>query len=239
VTDKPLIAYIRVSTSQQGRSGLAIEAQREILRHFSDAEGFEITREFVEVETGKGADATGPTCHPWSAVKVDDATEGESPNMLDRQPRSDHAPGSRGWSQFMRLWPKCLLVKAPHDNVGQNIPAGSNGRRQRPHTPIVAGSKNIRNHRPIVAVPVPPHIAAPVPLGSATQTAGAVTVASIAVTRSPSEAAANVIVTRTIASATATMIAAAGKCAGGKPGTSENKDNCKNNYGIAQHWRPL
>src|ERR1700724_4135379 len=25
------------------------------------------------------------------------------------------------------------------------------------------------------------------------------------------------------------------KCAGGKPGTSENKDNCKNNYGVAQH----
>jgi len=33
VTDKPLIVYIRVSISQQGRSGLGIEAQRETLRH--------------------------------------------------------------------------------------------------------------------------------------------------------------------------------------------------------------
>jgi DNA invertase Pin-like site-specific DNA recombinase len=74
--DKPLIAYIRVSTSQQGRSGLGIEAQRETLRHFADAEGFEITREFVEVETGRGADTTDPVCRHWSAVKVDDATEG-------------------------------------------------------------------------------------------------------------------------------------------------------------------
>jgi DNA invertase Pin-like site-specific DNA recombinase len=57
MTDKPLISYIRVSTSQQGRSGLGIEAQRESLRHFANAEGFVIIREFVEVETGKGSDA--------------------------------------------------------------------------------------------------------------------------------------------------------------------------------------
>jgi hypothetical protein len=46
-----------VSSSQQGRSGLGIEAQREALRHFAKAEGFEVAREFVEVETGKGTDA--------------------------------------------------------------------------------------------------------------------------------------------------------------------------------------
>jgi DNA invertase Pin-like site-specific DNA recombinase len=57
VTARPLITYIRVSTSQQGRSGLGIEAQRAALQHFAVAEGFEVAREFVEVETGKGADA--------------------------------------------------------------------------------------------------------------------------------------------------------------------------------------
>src|SRR4051794_10098035 len=53
----PIITYIRVSTSQQGRSGLGIEAQRSTLEHFAATEGYEVTREFVEVETGKGADA--------------------------------------------------------------------------------------------------------------------------------------------------------------------------------------
>jgi DNA invertase Pin-like site-specific DNA recombinase len=54
---KPIIAYIRVSTSQQGRSGLGIEAQRGALVRFARDEGFEIVSEFVEVETGKGSDA--------------------------------------------------------------------------------------------------------------------------------------------------------------------------------------
>src|SRR6201989_1185613 len=57
VTDRPLITYIRVSTSQQGRSGLGIEAQRQVLTQFAQSEGFTIAREFVEVETGKGSDA--------------------------------------------------------------------------------------------------------------------------------------------------------------------------------------
>jgi len=61
MTQKPLITYIRVSTSRQGRSGLGIEAQRQVLALFAQAEGFDVTREFVEVETGKG-----PT--PWTAV---------------------------------------------------------------------------------------------------------------------------------------------------------------------------
>jgi DNA invertase Pin-like site-specific DNA recombinase len=50
VTVRAIITYVRVSTSQQGRSGLGIEAQQAALRHFAKAEGFEVVREFVEVE---------------------------------------------------------------------------------------------------------------------------------------------------------------------------------------------
>lgn len=54
---RPAIAYIRVSTAAQGRSGLGIEAQREAVARFAAAEGFEIAAEYVEIETGKGSDA--------------------------------------------------------------------------------------------------------------------------------------------------------------------------------------
>src|SRR4051812_35965321 len=51
------VAYYRVSTARQGRSGLGIEAQRVAVHRFAQAEGFELAAEFVEVETGKGSDA--------------------------------------------------------------------------------------------------------------------------------------------------------------------------------------
>lgn len=54
---KTAIAYIRVSTATQGKSGLGIEAQRAAIVRFAEAEGITIVAEHVEVETGKGADA--------------------------------------------------------------------------------------------------------------------------------------------------------------------------------------
>src|SRR5712672_4694683 len=51
------IAYFRVSTQQQQRSGLGIEAQRATVRQFAAAERLTIVAEFVEFESGKGADA--------------------------------------------------------------------------------------------------------------------------------------------------------------------------------------
>src|SRR5271166_4803423 len=52
-----IIAYLRVSTDRQQRSGLGLEAQREAIRRFADTEGLKLAGEHVEVETGKGADA--------------------------------------------------------------------------------------------------------------------------------------------------------------------------------------
>ncbi len=57
ILPRPLIAYLLVSTQQQGKSGLGIEAQRAAIERFASAEGFEIVAEHVEVETGKGSDA--------------------------------------------------------------------------------------------------------------------------------------------------------------------------------------
>jgi DNA invertase Pin-like site-specific DNA recombinase len=54
---KTAIAYTRVSTSRQGKSGLGLEAQLTALARFAEVEGFELVETFKEVETGKGADA--------------------------------------------------------------------------------------------------------------------------------------------------------------------------------------
>jgi DNA invertase Pin-like site-specific DNA recombinase len=52
-----LVAYVRVSTGAQGRSGLGLEAQREVIARFAAAHGFNVVAEHQEVETGQGADA--------------------------------------------------------------------------------------------------------------------------------------------------------------------------------------
>jgi DNA invertase Pin-like site-specific DNA recombinase len=54
---KCAVAYYRVSTKQQHRSGLGIEAQRAVVTTFAEAERFQLLHEYVEAETGKGADA--------------------------------------------------------------------------------------------------------------------------------------------------------------------------------------
>jgi DNA invertase Pin-like site-specific DNA recombinase len=53
----PLVAYHRVSTANQGRSGLGLAAQQAAVEAFAKAEGFDIVETFTEVETGKGSDA--------------------------------------------------------------------------------------------------------------------------------------------------------------------------------------
>src|SRR5215213_592185 len=52
-----VIAYLRVSTRQQQRSGLGIDAQRAAIERFAATESLTISAEFVEFESGKGADA--------------------------------------------------------------------------------------------------------------------------------------------------------------------------------------
>ena len=55
------IAYYRVSTARQGKSGLGVEAQKAAVARFAQTEGFDIIAEYLEVETGKGADALDRT----------------------------------------------------------------------------------------------------------------------------------------------------------------------------------
>lgn len=51
-----LVAYYRVSTAQQGRSGLGLEAQTQAVQSYALAMGGEVVAAFTEVESGKRND---------------------------------------------------------------------------------------------------------------------------------------------------------------------------------------
>jgi DNA invertase Pin-like site-specific DNA recombinase len=85
------IAYIRVSTARQGRSGLGLEAQLAALERFALAEGYNFIQTFEEVETGKGSDALDRRPQLSAALKV--AKQHKAPIIvakLDRLSRDVH-----------------------------------------------------------------------------------------------------------------------------------------------------
>ncbi len=56
VSQGGFIAYYRVSTGKQGRSGLGIEAQRQAVANYLNGGNWRIVAEFTEVESGKRSD---------------------------------------------------------------------------------------------------------------------------------------------------------------------------------------
>ena len=51
-----IVAYYRVSTEAQGRSGLGLEAQRQAVRSLIEGRGWQAVAEYTEIESGKRAD---------------------------------------------------------------------------------------------------------------------------------------------------------------------------------------
>lgn len=88
---RAVVGYIRVSTARQGKSGLGLEAQKAAMVRFAEAEGLEIVAEYVEVESGKGADALDR--RPQLSVALTDARKRRCPVLvakLDRLSRDVH-----------------------------------------------------------------------------------------------------------------------------------------------------
>ena len=86
-----IIPYIRVSTGKQAKSGLGLEAQRAAIARFAEAERLEVMAEFIEVETGKGADALDK--RPQLAAALAEAKQHKCPvavAKLDRLSRDVH-----------------------------------------------------------------------------------------------------------------------------------------------------
>lgn len=83
------VAYCRVSTQEQGRSGLGLEAQRATIERIAKTEGIDVAAWFTEVQTGKGDDSKRPQLQAAMAK----ARELGAPVMvakLDRLSRNVH-----------------------------------------------------------------------------------------------------------------------------------------------------
>jgi DNA invertase Pin-like site-specific DNA recombinase len=87
------VAYTRVSTQAQGKSGLGLDAQVAAIEAFAAREGFRIVERFVEVETGKGADALDRRPKLAAALKAARKLDKTCPVIvakLDRLSRDVH-----------------------------------------------------------------------------------------------------------------------------------------------------
>lgn len=89
---KPAVAYLRVSTREQGKSGLGLEAQEATITGFAKTNGFEITNWYREIESGK---RVSDTLHarPQLAAALAEAKQLSAPVIvakLDRLSRDVH-----------------------------------------------------------------------------------------------------------------------------------------------------
>ena len=85
------IGYLRVSTREQGRSGLGLAAQRAEIERFAAREEFSIKSWYQDIQTGAGADAL--LLRPGLATALREAKSARCPlivSRLDRLSRNVH-----------------------------------------------------------------------------------------------------------------------------------------------------
>jgi DNA invertase Pin-like site-specific DNA recombinase len=82
---KDAIGYRRVSTREQGRSGLGLAAQRDDIKRFAAHEGFTIRGWYQDIQTGAGKDAL--LLRPGLAHALKDARARRCPLIVSRLDR--------------------------------------------------------------------------------------------------------------------------------------------------------
>src|SRR5271165_4370845 len=88
---KNAIGYVRVSTKEQGRSGLGLAAQRHDIETFALREGFAVKNWYQDIQTGAGRDAL--LLRPGLATALKEARAARYPlivSRLDRLSRNVH-----------------------------------------------------------------------------------------------------------------------------------------------------
>jgi DNA invertase Pin-like site-specific DNA recombinase len=85
---KPVIAYVRVSTREQSKSGLGLEAQQAALEQFAKREVFEIAETFVEVASGASTKRPKLDAAIKAARRLKDEDYGRAPILVAKLDRS-------------------------------------------------------------------------------------------------------------------------------------------------------
>jgi DNA invertase Pin-like site-specific DNA recombinase len=88
---KDAIGYLRVSTREQGRSGLGLAAQHHDIENFGAREGFTVKNWYQDIQTGAGRDAL--LLRPGLAAALKEARAARCPlvvSRLDRLSRNVH-----------------------------------------------------------------------------------------------------------------------------------------------------
>jgi DNA invertase Pin-like site-specific DNA recombinase len=85
------VGYTRVSTAEQGRSGLGLSAQRQAIEDFAKSAGFTLSSWHEDVQTGKGVDALAHRPGLRAALQAAKAAKGPViVAKLDRLARNSH-----------------------------------------------------------------------------------------------------------------------------------------------------
>src|SRR5271168_1231722 len=82
---KDAIGYLRVSTREQGRSGLGLAAQRHDIETFGSKEGFSVSAWYQDIQTGAGKDAL--LLRPGLATALKQARAARTPLIVSRLAR--------------------------------------------------------------------------------------------------------------------------------------------------------
>src|SRR5689334_16257235 len=91
------VTYVRVSTQQQGRSGLGLEAQQTTIAAFLSLHGFECAAEYRDVESGSH------DARPALQKSLAHARRLKCPVIVAKLARADNSPFSEGISSI-RAW---------------------------------------------------------------------------------------------------------------------------------------
>lgn len=82
---KSAYAYMRVSTREQGRSGLGLEAQREAIERLAERDGYTVLDWVTDIQTGTGAD--GLQRRPKLATVIQKARKAKVPVLVSKLDR--------------------------------------------------------------------------------------------------------------------------------------------------------